>query len=154
MAEQTRLTDAELEALRGHTLGPWRVHKYGDPDHFHGAGVYVIGVGTNICYVDPIANLAKATGDARLPDGVGRQHNTYQLTNAALIVAAPALLAEVIELRARDAAFAELVEATQRMRDNLRCVLSVNCKCDDEFIASQTAEVDAALAALNSEATP
>ena len=48
-------------------------------------------------------------------------------------------------------AVAEYVAAAERMRDNLRCVLSVNCKCDDEFIDKQTAEFDAAHARMKGE---
>lgn len=49
------------------------------------------------------------------------------------------------------AAVAELPPAAERTRDNLRCVLSVNCKCDDEFINKQTAEIDAAIRAMRGE---
>ena len=54
-------------------------------------------------------------------------------------------------LNARDKV-AELLAASERMRDNLRCVLSVNCKCDEEFIDKQTAEIDAAIRAMRGEA--
>lgn len=38
-----------------------------------------------------------------------------------------------------------LREAATVLRNNFRCVLSVNCNCDEEFIDRQTAEIDALL---------
>ena len=47
---------------------------------------------------------------------------------------------------------AELLEAAKSLRDNLRCVLRVNCNCDDEFIDRQTSEIDAAIANAQGDA--
>ena len=40
----------------------------------------------------------------------------------------------------------DLMVEARAMRDNFRCVLEVNCKCDAEFINAQTASFDAAIA--------
>lgn len=48
-------------------------------------------------------------------------------------------------------AVAELLAAAERMRDNFRCVLDVNCKCDGEFIDKQTAEIDTAIRAMRGD---
>lgn len=48
-------------------------------------------------------------------------------------------------------AIKELVKAANEMRLNFRCVLSVNCKCDEEFVDRQTERFDAALARIQGE---
>lgn len=48
------------------------------------------------------------------------------------------------------AGIAALIVASKRMRDNFRTTLSVNCKCDDEFIDKQTAEFDSLVASIQS----
>lgn len=96
MAEQTWLTDAELEALRGHTPGPWVAYESGQP-------VY-----------DQQFLITSSSGAIGYWKGHKDWHTDHHwlLTRADsnLIAAATALLAEVIERRARDAAVAELVE--------------------------------------------
>lgn len=116
----------DVDALRGHTPGPWRVD-----------------FTTREAVVDaPCGRILYCVSSA-LDDHVD--------ADARLIAAAPALLAEVIERRARDAKVAQLVESAELMRANFRCVLSVNCKADVEFIDKQTEAFDAALAALRGE---
>lgn len=109
----------DVEALRGHTPGPWLV-RIGDE-------------WTNSIVTD----------HGELPDGSRNQWEvaSYNLrrdegrVNARLIASAPALLAEVIERRARDAAVAELVAAASAC--NSDCVW-----------ADQLTRLDRALAAL------
>lgn len=51
----------------------------------------------------------------------------------------------VSDLSALQGEVSRLREAATVLRNNFRCVLSVNCNCDEEFIDRQTAEIDALL---------
>ena len=79
-----------------------------------------------------------------------RSHNSARLT-AEEFPNSAALAQHAEDTKAARDAVAEYIAAAERMRDNLRCVLSVNCKCDDEFIDKQTAEFDAAHARMKGE---
>lgn len=100
MAEQTKyLTDAELETLRWHTPGPWK-----------------LGQAPSWCAVSGVAlRYVYRPGD----DERSRIRLSGELcdVDAALVHAAPALLAEVIERRALDAAVAELIAAGEAFPD-------------------------------------
>lgn len=102
----------DVEALRGHTPGPW-THC---PDD-------------NIITADKAPRMVLIEWQAR------SKHVSIveRDANARLIAAAPDLLREVIERRARDAQVAELVEAAERAvkygigmkaNDRLRTALS------------------------------
>lgn len=94
MAEQTRLTDAELEALHEKiTPGPWQCYAdvpSTDPN-WH--------IVTNATRMRVVANVHIEPG------------NAMDVANARLVTNATNLLAEVIERRAKDAAVADLVAA-------------------------------------------
>lgn len=86
-----RLTDAELEAMRGHTPGPlaidWNVSRL---DLYSGDAATLVATIRRSTLSDGIDSTAKA--------------------NARLFVAADALLQEVIERRAADAKVREALE--------------------------------------------
>ena len=107
----------DVEALRGHTHGPWQC--YAD----------VPSTDPN-WHIVTSANRMRVLANVHIEPG-----NPLDAINARLIQSAPALLAEVIERRARDAAVAELVAASI---DNV----SDGCQCDG------CERVRAALAAL------
>ena len=93
----------DVEALRGHTPGPWSI----------------CDVPLNECWFAGVT-IGAAAG-VRVADTCVL--NAHHDVDGKLIAAAPALLAEVIERRARDAAVAELVAASI---DNV----SDGCPCD------------------------
>jgi len=103
-----RLTDAELEAMRGHTPGPW--HVGGE----HGAEQLrpSIRILRDVTHVEGVRPTTYVIGSVTYPttrgDTVGAEERR---ANARLIAAATALLQEVIERRAADAKVRELVEA-------------------------------------------
>lgn len=93
----TRLTDTELEALRGHTPCDWYVND--TPVH---------------------SDIRRSSEDAERSDPLIVEfpygiETAEQKADAALIAAAPALLAEAIERRAQDAAVAELVASLENI---------------------------------------
>lgn len=105
-----RLTDAELEALRGHTAGPWHV---GDE---HGAEQLrpSIRILRDVTYVEGVRPTTYVIGSVTYPTTVGNTVGAEERrANARLIAAATALLQEVIERRAADAKVRELVEALE-----------------------------------------
>ena len=93
-----RLTDAELEAMRGHTPGPWRWCDVGP---------------TTFELVSGVQRVLYRSGDKT--EYLHGTINADQLfgADATLIAAATALLQEVIERRAADAKVRELVEALE-----------------------------------------
>ncbi len=99
----------DVEALRGHTPGPWYVEA--------GSGQYARRAGSLGREIMVSANVVEDRyGDGHFtkrrisPALVFTNSAKRDAANAALIAAAPDLLAEVIERRARDAAVAELVK--------------------------------------------
>jgi len=86
----------DVEALRGHTPGPW---KWWDSCSFRRLSHE--GDGDVLA---PVVQQSDGHPDVHFRNG------GYTGPDARLIAAAPALLAEVIERRARDAAVAELVK--------------------------------------------
>lgn len=136
MAEQTKyLTDAELEALRGHTPGEtWNLRPH---------GVIVAGVFhryTNGAAQSQIACVTILANSAAADPSAERD------ANARLMHAAPALLAEVVERRAKDAAVAELVEAVSDLLASHPAAVTYP---DGPCIEKQTRkELAAALAAV------
>ncbi len=121
MAEQTKyLTDAELESLRGGTDGPWEwvfgglSPRLTTPDR--GKLIVMDFVRRGMQGAEP--RFARwdglGAGEPRGRRG-GILTPGYDHPDARLIAASPALLSEVIERRARDAAVAELVEAANAL---------------------------------------
>lgn len=103
MTDQRKPVD--LESLRGHTPGPWKVS--------------VTPRNTRIRVVNPEDGTPVATVDCA-------SANTQEAKQtAALIAASEAMLAELTERRARDEAVRELVDAAtwaeKWMRDDGRC---------------------------------
>jgi hypothetical protein len=92
-----RIVDVEALRIPAHVSGPWQVVS---ENYNHGQlARYAISSGTR---------AVAATIDGELP--------TVARSIADLIAAAPDLLAEVIERRARDAQVAELAEALSELR--------------------------------------
>lgn len=102
----------DVEALRGHTPGPWSIGKVDETCTFQdgtkdegGYRIDAFGI-EQLCYVwNQSERINAVTGKQ---DGAYPFGSPQAKVDAALIAAAPALLAEVIERRARDAAVAEL----------------------------------------------
>lgn len=94
----TRLSDAELAAMRGHTPGPlaidWNVSRL---DLYSGDAATLVATIRRSTLSDGIDSTAKA--------------------NARLFVAADTILQEVIERRATDAKVRELVELLKAARE-------------------------------------
>jgi len=88
----------DLDALRGHTAGPWDV-EYGYEDYGDGPVKLVYGI---------------YAGKQRI---VETDSGVYEMsvTDAKLICAAPQLLSELLAYRARDAAAAELEKAARKV---------------------------------------
>jgi hypothetical protein len=84
----------DLAQFEGHTAGPWKVDSFAGTTVWSDNGVAGSIIATCPSKGDPFA-----------------YHRDNIVSNARLIAAAPALLAELRERRAKDAAVRELVEA-------------------------------------------
>lgn len=102
----------DVEALRGHTPGPWSLETVATSiGSCHKIGPFPGGMARREAHACVYADGIRIGIDENIP-------RAQELaSNARLIAAAPALLAEVIERRARDAAVAELVEASRSLID-------------------------------------
>lgn len=140
-SEQVRLTDTELEALRGHTAGPWNVS--GESGRGFDTRFLTNDGQLPVMAPDPDQETKRVVlVDCQSPfkRGQGWQSNCAERdANAALIAAATVLLAEVIERRARDAAVAEALELS---------VLAMRAPLDDWKGEVERKALDVANAAL------
>lgn len=108
----TRLSDAELAAMRGHTPGDWSVGRPTEFGIFNPNQVYVDNTDNAVAQVYGIPMHTQLEHvDERFAEG---------LTNARLISSAPALLAEVLERRAQDAKVREVFDCMLRAVNDLR----------------------------------
>lgn len=103
MSADRKLTDAELDALRWHTPGPWRMNTAGT-----GTPGGKVTIDEYYVYSPHVVDDVAIASE--IVDPITCKPNP---ANAALIAYAPDLLAEVIERRAKDAAVAELIEAAK-----------------------------------------
>ena len=108
----------DLESLRGHTPGPWLI-----PSMIGSMGAVAHASGY-VCFtaMPRKADEARQSGETWLDMRNRTQHDrdaiaVEESTNARLIAAAPALLAELTARRARDAEVAFLAEMAQLVHD-------------------------------------
>lgn len=97
-----KLTDAELEGLRGHTPGPWASSQFSMPLHDDDEW-RASQIAAHPTWREISSEFDAAYQRIYIAGHVGE-------VNARLIASAPALLAEVIERRARDAVVREALQ--------------------------------------------